>query len=73
MDIYSDNKNIKYSKIQTLGISKTNIDFFNESILDIKNLLWDIDKIEIFSENLNNEKILNFQNRNKHLFSIVKN
>ena len=73
VDIYSDNKNIKYSKIQTLGISKTNIDFFNESILDIKNLLWDIDKIEIFSENLNNEKILNFQNRNKHLFSIVKN
>ena len=58
VDIYSDKKITKYSKIQTLGISKTNIDFFNEFILDIKNLLWDIEKIEIFSEKLNNEKIL---------------
>jgi len=73
VDIYSDKKITKYSKIQTLGISKTNIDFFNEFILDIKNLLWDIEKIEIFSEKLNNEKILNFQKKNKHLFSIVRN
>ena len=73
VDIFSDKKFVKYSKIQTLGISKTNIDFFNKFILDIENLLWDIDKIEILSESLNNEKILDFQNRDKRLFSIVKN
>ena len=73
VDIYSEKKITKYSKIQTLGISKTNIDFFNECILDIKNLLWDIEKIEIFSEKLNNEKILNFKKKNEYLFSIVRN
>ena len=41
--------------------------------MNIQNLLWDINKIEIYSENLNNEKILNFENQNEKLFSIVKN
>ena len=35
--------------------------------------MWDINKIEIFSENLQNEKILKFENNNKVLFSIIKN
>ena len=30
-----------------------------------------INRIEIFSENLKNEKILNFENNNKKLFSMV--
>ena len=73
VDIFSDQKIKKNNKIQTLGISKSNIEFFNENILDIKKYLWNINKIEIFSENLKNEKILNFENRNKTLFSIIKN
>ena len=73
VDILSDEKIKKYNKIQTLGISKTNIDFFNTNILNIKNLLWNIDNIEVYSENLNNDKILNFKNDNKRLFSIVRN
>ncbi len=73
VDIFSDKKSKKYSKIQTLGISKSNIDFFNKNILNINKFLWNIDKIEIFSENLKNEKILNFENKSKPLFSIVKN
>ncbi len=73
VDIFSDQKIKKNNKIQTLGISKSNIEFFNENILDIKKFLWNINKIEIFSENLKNEKILNFENRNKTLFSIIKN
>ena len=32
-----------------------------------------IKKIEIYSENLKNEKILNFKNKNDQIFSIVKN
>jgi len=73
VDIFSEQKIKKTSKIQTLGISKSNIDFFNENILDIKKFLWNIDKIEIFSENLKNEKILSFENNNKSLFSIIRN
>ncbi len=73
VDIFSSNNNFKYKKTQTLGISKSNIDFFNKNILNIKNLSWDINKIEIYSENLNNEKILDFKNHNEKLFSIIKN
>ena len=72
VDIFSDGRIKKYNKIQTLGISKTNIDFFNTNILNIKNLLWNINKIEIYSENFIKEKILNFENDNKRLFSIVR-
>ena len=72
VDIFSDRRIKKYNKIQTLGISKTNIDFFNTNILNIKNLLWNINKIEIYSENFIKEKILNFENDNKRLFSIVR-
>ena len=73
VDIFSDKKIKENNKIQTLGISKTNTDFFNNHILDIEKLLWNIDKIEIFSENLKNKKILNFQKDNERLFSIVRN
>ncbi len=56
VDIFSQQRIKEINKTQTLGISKSNIDFFKENILDIKNFLWNIDKIEIFSENLENEK-----------------
>ena len=68
VDILSDQKTKKNNKFQTLGISKSNIDFFNENILDIKKFLWNINKIEILSENLRNKKILNFSNKGNNLF-----
>tara|TARA_B100000579_G_scaffold170862_1_gene139194 strand:+ start:2359 stop:3426 length:1068 start_codon:yes stop_codon:yes gene_type:complete len=73
VDLFSNQKVNKINKSRTLGISKVNIDFFNKDVLDIKKLLWDIDKIEIYSENLKDEKILNFENYPKKLFSIIKN
>ena len=73
VDIFCGNKKHDQNKIQTLGISKSNIEFFNKNILNIKKLLWDINKIEIYSDNLNDEKILNFENQNEKLFSIIKN
>ena len=33
IDIFSNKRIIKYKRIQTLGISKTNIDFFNQNVL----------------------------------------
>ncbi len=73
VDLISNNVTNFYDKSQTLGISKNNIDFFNDDILNIDHLLWDINKIEIYSQNLANEKILNFENKKKKLFSIIKN
>ncbi len=72
-DVFLSGNNKKKDKSRTLGISKSNIEFFNKNILNIEKLLWDIDKIEIYSENLNNKKILDFNNNKKRLFSIIKN
>ena len=73
VDIFSNVINKKYNKIRTIGISKSNLEFFNKNIINIKNILWDINKIEIYSEILNNEKILQFEKQNQKLFSIIKN
>ena len=73
VDIVSLNKNPNINKSRTIGISKSNYEYFNQNIINIKKIVWEIKKIEIFSDNFKNEKILNFQNNNDHLFSIVKN
>ena len=72
-EILSQKNYLKYNKTRTLGISKSNIDFFNKNIVNIDKLLWDINKIEIFSENLKDKRLLKFENSNQRLFSLIKN
>ena len=62
VDIISRKKKVIYDKERSLGISKSNITFFNNNIVNIDKLLWDIKKIEILSENFENKKILDFEN-----------
>ena len=73
VDIISNKKEYKTNLDRTIGISKINLDFFNKEILDINKLSWDINKIEIYSENLNYERILNFQDNDQKLFSVIRN
>ena len=73
VDIISNSKNYNINKSRTIGISKNNYDYFNHNIINIKKIIWKIKKIEIYSDNLKNEKILNFENKNNQLFSIIKN
>ena len=73
VDIFYNKKNQNINKTRTLSISKSNIDFLNENIININKLLWKIKKIEIFSDNLKNEKLINFEKNNEQIFSIVKN
>ena len=73
VDIFSNQKTNNIDKSRTLGISKDNADFFDKNILDIRKLLWKINEIDIYSDNLKSEKILNFENNNEELFSVVKN
>jgi 2-octaprenyl-6-methoxyphenol hydroxylase len=61
------------NQTRTLGISKYNLDFFNKNIINIEKLIWKINSIEIFTDNLKDEKLLNFKNGNSQLFSIIKN
>ncbi len=71
VDIFVDQKKNKINKSRTLGISKDNIEFLNKNVLNINKLLWKINKIEIYTEKLKDQKILDFND--KELFSIVKN
>ena len=73
VDVVGTKRTNKINLSRTLGISKSNVDFFNSHIVDIKKLLWKLKKIEIFTDNLKNEKLLKFENNNEYLFSILKN
>jgi 2-octaprenyl-6-methoxyphenol hydroxylase len=73
VDVIFNKKNYKINDTRTIGISKNNIDFFNRNIINIEKLIWNIKKIEIFSENLKKEKLINFKANKCQLFSIIKN
>ena len=73
VDVICEKKQKKISQTRTLGISKSNIDYFNKNILNIDQISWKIKKIQIFSENVKNDQIINFENSSSHLFSIIKN
>ena len=73
VDLCCSKKNNLPEKSRTIGISRSNFNFFNKYIVDIEKISWKLNKIEIYTDNLKNEKILNFENSNYELFSIVKN
>ena len=73
VDILSCGKNNRYDKTRTLGISKSNVDYFNKNIINIKKILWEIKNIKVFTERFFNQEVLNFNNNNSQIFSIIKN
>ena len=73
VDVLFNKKNYKISDSRTIGITKSNVNFFNNNIINIEKIIWKIKNIEIFSENLKKESLINFKANNDHLFSIVKN
>ena len=73
VDIFDQKKSSFVNKSRTLGISSSNVNFFNKNIINIEKILWKLKKIEIFTDNLRNEKILNFEKNDKEIFSIIKN
>ena len=76
-DIFVDifyKKNIKnYTQSRTIGISKSNIEYFNKNISDISKISWSIKSIKIFTENFIDNEILNFSDSDKGVFSIILN
>ena len=73
VDIYSVKKNNFNDQSRTLGISKSNIDFFNNEIMNIEKILWNIQKIKIFTDNNNKKELLKFDNKSNQIFSIIRN
>ena len=63
-----------FSSNRTIGMSKNNLEFFEKHIFKLpKKIKWEIKRIEIYSEKLKKNKILNFKNNNKNLFYMIKN
>ena len=73
VDLYSQKKIKLANNSRTIGISRSNIEFFNNSIVNIDKISWKLKKIEIYSDNLKKEKLINFENNSDELFSIIRN
>ncbi len=71
--ILYDKKNQIIGDSRTIGITKNNIEFFNSNIININKIAWKLKRIEIFSENLKDESLINFISNNDQLFSIIRN
>ena len=52
VDIFSKKKIYLHDQSRTLGISKSNIDYFNKEIINIKKISWEIKKIKIYTEKI---------------------
>jgi len=73
VDVLYNKKNYKINNLRTIGITKNNFDFFNKNITNIEKIVWKLKRIEILSENLKKEKLINFKSNDDQLFSILKN
>jgi len=71
---YHKSRNINFSSNRTIGISKSNFEFFNEKIFQIsKNKYWKINRIEIYTDKIETENLLEFENDKNDLFYIIIN
>ena len=73
VDVLYSKKIYPANKTRTIGISKSNIEFFNEKIINIEKIIYKLNKIEIYSDNLEKQKLISFGKNSDHLFSVVKN
>ena len=71
---YYNSRNSNFSSNRTIGISKSNFEFFKEKIFQIsKNNYWKINRIEIYTDKIDTENLLKFENDKNDLFYIIKN
>ena len=73
VDILYDDIEINYSNSRTFGITKKNYDFFSKEVLNLKKISWKLENIEVYTDNLPNQKILEFKQNNSEIFSIIRN
>tara|TARA_Y100000590_G_scaffold453945_1_gene599893 strand:- start:69 stop:1160 length:1092 start_codon:yes stop_codon:yes gene_type:complete len=73
VDLFCEKKKFKKNYSRTISISKENLNFLKKEVIDIKEICWAINKIQIFNETNQKKNILNFNTFNSQAFSIVKN
>ncbi len=72
VEILTNNKKEIIDHSRTIGITSSNVKYFNKNIINIEKIIWKLKKIEIYSEKLIKEQLLNFENNNNELFSMVR-
>ena len=72
VDILREKKKEIIDQSRTIGITKSNVEYINKNIVNINKIIWKLNKIEIRSDKSNHEKLLEFQNNNQELFSMVR-
>ena len=73
VEIFTNKKKQTINRSRTIGITKSNVDYLNNNIINVEKIIWKLNKIEIFSEKIKKEELLEFENNKKQLFSIVRN
>ena len=73
VDVIYQKKQKKFNQGRTIGISKSNVDYFNKNIVNIQKILWKIKKIAIYTENFSNNEVVSFSNEKSQIFSLVQN
>ena len=58
VDVKVSKKVFQLNKSRTIGISKSNLEFFNNNIININKITWKLKKIHIFSDNLKKKNYL---------------
>ena len=56
VDLISSNRNHKINHSRTIGISKSNFNYFNRNITNIEKISWKLKKIEIYTDKNKDEK-----------------
>jgi len=73
VDLLSDLNEANYPKSRTIGITHKNFEFFSNNVLSIEKISWKIKNIKIYSDNLPNQKILEFKKKDSDIFYIIRN
>ena len=58
VDILKDKKKQSIDQSGTIGITKSNVEYFNNNIVNIDKIIWKLNKIEILSDKLDQEKLI---------------
>ena len=73
VEIVSDKKKQIIDQSRSIGITKSNVEYFNKNIINIDQITWKINKIKIYSEKIKQNTLLEFHNNKLELFSMVRN
>ena len=73
VSLFLDSKKINKLNSRSIGISKSNFDFINHRVTNIKKICWPINFIKIYNEINQKEELLKFGQFEKELFLVVKN